>query len=459
MTKNISQAVNKGVNRRSFLRLSSSLAVAGAASNLVSQSAIADDFDDFDEHLSERKFWQKVRQEFVLSRRETYMNVGTTGSIPERVLENYEDNNEYISKHPWASQVSTIELSQQMASSFGADPHELVFNRNTTDGVCSLLHGLQFESGDVILTTNHEHFAVTTPLKVISERYQLEVVELVLPAFTGSESISEDDFVTIFAEAIEQYGDRVKLLCFSHITYTTGICLPAKRICKEVAIPNGIPTLVDGAHASGMLDLDFHDIDCDFYTASGHKWQCGPGCTGILYVKDNAKRLKEFWYDRPNPLWMVNSSYPGNDLHAQLQYVGQDNYPAKQALVECCQLWDRIGRKRIERRVLKLSKLCKHELNQVFTNASLYAPDVAELSSGLTTFNPFYDKYDGELLTLFRDRLREEYGYIIRTTSFYLSPNDNHKTHALRISTHLFHNEKDVKGLVAAMKELYLDMT
>ena len=54
---------------------------------------------------------------------------------------------------------------------------------------------------------------------------------------------------------------------------------------------------------------------------------------------------------------------------------------------------------------------------------------------------------DGELLTEFRDRLREEYGYIIRTTDFKLYKDDAVSTYALRISTHLFHNEKDVKGL------------
>ncbi|BDM63566.1 hypothetical protein NFHSH190041_10180 [Shewanella sp. NFH-SH190041] len=216
--------------------------------------------------------------------------------------------------------------------------------------------------------------------------------------------------------------------------------------------------MIDGAHTPGMLNLDFHDLDCDFYAGSGHKWQCGPGATGILYVRDNAERLKQFWYDRPNPLWLVNSSYPGNVLHDRLQYVGQDNYPAKQALVECCEMWDAIGRDRIEARILDLSALCKDELAKRLPHASFYAPNIRSLSCGLSTVNPFDDKHDIELLTLFRDRLREEYGFIVRTTSFYLTDTDWDKTHAIRISTHLFHSEREVRSLVKAMARLYRAM-
>ncbi|WP_025819371.1 aminotransferase class V-fold PLP-dependent enzyme [Shewanella marina] len=451
-----------GLNRRRFLKTSTGLALAGAGTAMFPGVALADDHEHHLEFLrgnhSEERFWRKVRKEFVLNKRTTYMNVGTTGSIPEHVLRNYKRNNEMISKNPWGTQTPTIDLAQQVASGFGAFDYELVLTRNTTDGMCSIIHGLQFEAGDVVLTTNHEHVGAVIPLKGIAERYNVEVVELALPVFTGEEDICEDDFVRVFADAVAEYGSRVRLITFSHIPYTTGIKLPAKRICHEVAIPNRIPTLIDGAHTPGMLNLDFHDIDCDFYAGSGHKWQCGPGSTGILYVRDNASRLAEFWNDRPNPLWLVNSSSPSSDLQARMQYVGQDNFPAKQALADCCQMWDMIGRQRIEEYILDLSEECKEELAERFPFAKFYAPNIRELSSGLTTFNPFDDQTDLELLTIFRDRLREEYGYIVRTTSFYAKPDDTVKSHAIRISTHLFHNEDDVEGLVKSMKRLYRNM-
>ena len=324
--------------------------------------------------------------------------------------------------------------------------------------MCTIINGLQFEYGDIILTTNHEHHAATTPLQHVAQRYGVEVIALQLPVYGPNQDVSADDFVQIFADAVARYAGRIRLMVFSHVTFTTGTALPVKRICQQVAIPNRIVTLIDGAHTPGMFNLNFHDIDCDFYAGAGHKWQCGPGATGFLYVRDNATRLYDFWHDRETPLWFINTSSSATAVQTKLQSIGQDNYPAKRALLDCCELWDSIGRDAIEKRILDLSHLCKKELTKVFPDARIFAPKQRALSSGLTTFNPFPDQHDGELLSLFRDRLHEEYGFIVRTTSFYVNADDNLKTYSLRISTHLFHDNDDVKGLVRAMKRLYREM-
>ncbi len=413
------------------------------------------------------KLWKEVKKAFTLDKHSVYMNIGTTGSMPRHVLEQFEANNAVVARDPWTmgnkfgGWSKMGDMIAEVAPGFGADAHEIVFSRNTTDGACSILGGLQFEAGDVILTTHHEHMGLKSPLDVVRQRYDVEVVELEIPVDTGDNTVTEEDFVRVFADAVALYGSRVRLITFSHITYLTGTMLPAKRICREVAVPNGIPTLIDGAHTIGMLNLDFHDIDCDFYAGAGHKWQCGPGATGILYIRNEAERLKAFWPDRPQPLLMVNSSRSASEnlpLNQRLQYIGQDHIPSKRALADACLMWDSIGRDRIEARVSELGLRCKQRLAAAFPGASIFSPMTAELNCGLTTVNPFADVTDGPLLTRFRDRLREEYGYIIRTTSFALHQGDTVMTQALRISTHLFHDEQDVDGLVAAMAELYLDM-
>lgn len=107
--------------------------------------------------------------------------------------------------------------------------------------------------------------------------------------------------------------------------------------------------------------------------------------------------------------------------------------------------------------MLELSSLCKEQPKEAFPDAYYFAPNDKELSSGITTINPF-DLQDIELLTVFRDRLRDELGFTIRTTSFKLHQSDTEQSHALRISTHLFHSKAEVLRLVKAMKELYLTM-
>ena len=133
--------------------------------------------------------------------------------------------------------------------------------------------------------------------------------------------------------------------------------------------------------------------------------------------------------------------------------------PAKRALADACDMWAEIGRDRIEDYVLSLSAYCKELLRDAFGGSlAMYSPDVPELSSGITAVNPFADRSDLATLNLFRDRLRDEYGFIVRTTDFRVTL-DGPEEHALRISTHLFHNERDVEGLVAAMSGLFEQMS
>lgn len=457
----------QSISRRNFLKTTTSLAAAGITASLVPSQATAGSYS-YSNHHNDKRLWKKVKKSFVLDKKTTYMNIGTTGSMPKSVLKNYTENNLSVAENPWDMQGKfgswpyVSEMTNSIAAGFGAEPNEIILSRNTTDGMCSIINGLHFEPGDVILTTHHEHVAAQSPLNVVTERFDVEVVYLEIPVDTGDDSISEQQFVDLFAQAVSDYGDRVRLITFSHITYKTGTKLPAKRICQEVAIPNQIPTLIDGAHTIGMLNLDFHDIGCDFYAGAGHKWQCGPGATGILFVLNSAERLNEYWSDRVNPLWFINSSldhadYLGTQL--QLQYIGNDNYPAKQALTDACNMWDEIGRDVIETRVLSLGKRCKEQLKTAFPDAKVYSPNIDALSSAITSFNPFSDVNDSVTLTEFRDRLREETGFIIRTTNFKIEKTDAQDTYALRISTHLFHDERDVDGLIKAMKEIFNSMS
>ncbi len=457
--ENITQEGNP--DRRDFLKMLGGATVGGAALAMPGM-AKADSRFHIDPNWPIRKIWRRVRRAFILDGNSVYMNIGTTGSTPRPVLKKYNRYNRLVAKYPWNMAGEwgrwpyMNNIVKTIAPQFGANDDEIILSRNTTDGMCTILGGLNLQPGDEILTTHHEHVAAVSPLTVAAQRFGVNVRYLEIPVF----ATSSDQFVDVFRNAV---SPETRLIVFSHITYKTGTRLPAQRICREVAIPNGIPTLIDGAHTIGMLDLDFHAIDCDFYAGSGHKWQCGPGATGILYVRDNLNRLKNYWPDRDPVYFAINSSLypyiPFLGLQNALQYIGNDNYPAKRALGDSCAMWQNIGRDRIETRVLELGDLCKQQIQNIFgDDVTMYSPSVAELSSGLTSFNPFSDQGDGVILKEFRDRLREDYGFIIRTTDFHIN-NGGPKVHALRISTHIFHNEPDVLGLVNAMYLLYRDMS
>jgi selenocysteine lyase/cysteine desulfurase len=105
---------------------------------------------------------------------------------------------------------------------------------------------------------------------VLKDRYGVVLVEAQIPVL---DLASSEQIIEVFRKKIT---NKTKAILFSHITYKTGARLPAKAICK-LARENGLISIVDGAHCTGMIELNFRDIGCDFYCASGHKWQCGPG--------------------------------------------------------------------------------------------------------------------------------------------------------------------------------------
>ncbi len=450
----LSTGRKEGWNRRDFFKLAGTTAAAGALLTIPSWARAGRPSTQIPETLT----WEEVQNAFILDENRVYMNIGTTGSMPKHVLDEYDRLNRAVARDPWGMEGEfgdtwpySTAMRKTLAPQFGATTEDLVITGNTTMGMNIILSGLEFKKNDVILTTNHEHVAATSPMALLRDRIGVKIVEIPLPTDFMA---SEKEITYRFQKYLDNY--RPKLLVFSHITYTTGLRLPASKIC-DMSNKYGVPTLVDGAHASGMLDLDFDKMGCTFYAASGHKWQCGPGGTGLLYVR-NAD-------DNDPALWPILSSLyehwqnPYYGMGTALQYHGNPNYPAMQALVESCNFWEKIGRKDIEKRVLDLSAYCKDKLQNYFPNAPLYCPNIRDISSGLTTFNPFKkDSGNGDLVHELREKLRKEHGFVIRYTHFKENENATDDTYALRISTHLFNDYDQIDDLMYAMWQVYNDM-
>ncbi|CAM2924816.1 hypothetical protein VIRA109638_06290 [Vibrio rarus] len=263
-------------NRRNFLKGGAGVAVAGLSTSLFSASASAKQPNFVGNSSSDKNFWKKVQQQFSLAKDSVYMNIGTTGSMPSSVLQAFNENNELVAKYPWDMQNKfgawpyVSEMVADIAPGFGADENEIVLSRNTTDGMSPIIGGLDFKKGDIIITTHHEHIGGTSPLFAAAERSGAKIVVVEIPVYTGEKKLSKADYVKPFAKAIADAKDKARLVMFSHITYKTGALLPAKEICA-LARNNRTPTLVDAAHTIGMMNVNLHDFDCDFYAGSGHK--------------------------------------------------------------------------------------------------------------------------------------------------------------------------------------------
>ncbi|MCG8594639.1 MAG: aminotransferase class V-fold PLP-dependent enzyme [Kiloniellales bacterium] len=469
-----------GTSRRTFLKGTAlGLAGAGGLAALAAPKPARAWGDDLAERtpawvdradrLSDRALFRKVRRAFVLDKNVTYMNVGTTGSMPRHVLRAYRRNNRLIAENPRENLGGTSAMRARIAPQFGCNPDELVISGNTTEGMCMSLNGVTLEAGDAIITTNHEHPAGIAPLALLRDRRGVAVIPVTLPVGTEQSAF---DYVDLFAQAIADArarGLNPRMMVFSAPTFVTGTMLPI-RMLADLAIAEGIYTLVDGAHASGMFDLDFHGLGIDFFAGSGHKWQCGPGGTGVWYIRNqtdsNPLPLPRFYPTRTLVYDVFGSDVPvpdgdrepSSDYDVGLfnQSHGNPNYPANQALVDSCDFWTAIGRLRIEDHILGLSDYTKARIVDYWGIEALRCPkDDPELVSALTSFVPLnaFAPTDGARSSEFVTRLREEYGFVVRNTSVAM-PQGGPNHRPLRISTHLFHDLDDVDGVIDAAIDL-----
>lgn len=413
-------------------------------------------------------YWDAVRRLFMLDKDILFMNVGTVGSPPREVLDRVDNVHREVAAGAIAAYSNFADVREVAARGYGCDPDELVVSHNTSDGMSKIIAGLALKEGDEILTTNHEHSGGNVPMALARDRLGVVIKRVALPV--GNDQRAED-YVALFQKAITS---RTKVLLFSAPTYKTGTMLPIRMLAK-LAQEYGLTTVVDGAHIPGMMAYDFHELGVDFLAGSAAKWQCGPGGTGILYIRNkviaahNPNPLPEFWP-------VVSSGYPSEggrparsngptasyDIAADLQSVGNGSLAVMAGVREVCEVWDRIGRQRIQDHVLGLSSHLRELVVERWGVKSLYSPkDDPRLVCALTSFAPFSDPrdvFDGQKTTKLVQRLKDEYGIVIRTSDFPVI--GSAKPHSvIRVSTHLFHQKADVERVVNALWTLSRDMS
>jgi len=302
-------------------------------------------------------------------------------------------------------------------------------------------NGLELGEGDEVLTTLHEHPAGLACWRILKERRNVGLTQIELP----TPARAKEEIIDAFARAITP---NTRVMSFCHINYTTGLRMPVKELSK-LARDNGIISVVDGAHAIGMLSLNLHDLGCDFYATSPHKWLNAPPGTGVLYIRNGM--LEHFW---PT----VSESSPFATNIEALQGRGQQNTPAFACITDLVDFQkNTIGRERVENRILALSSYLKDRIRETWGEASLFSPTEETLSSGLTSFNPFDDHNNFEKIKIYK-KLKDEYNIIIRPVGFKDKMTDGKATQAMRVSTHIFNNYREIDKLVGSLEALIAAM-
>jgi isopenicillin-N epimerase len=334
------------LDRRHFL----SNSVAGLAASLAVPSSLLAQLEKTpplpDHSLldsNEEAYWTAMRRQFLIPADEIYLNNGTVGSSPAPVLRAVFDGyntTEKMDQHdpedypiwgygPWN------EFRDPLADFIGCKRDELALLRNATEANSYIANGIDMKPGDEVLMTDQEHPGGEHPWNLKAKRYGVVVKRVTLPRPVKDTA----QVLNLFNDAITP---RTRIIFFSHITTFSGVVLPAKELCA-LARTKGVLSAVDGAHVAGMMRLNVHDIGCDMYSSSPHKWLFAPKGSGFLYVLDEV--IDRLWNT------IVTEGWDEPKLRAErFQRIGSSNVPALYGLRAAIKLANDIGIERIERR-------------------------------------------------------------------------------------------------------------
>lgn len=239
------------------------------------------------------RFGRSMVEHFALDPTITYLNHGTVGAPPRRVLAVQQAIRDEIELQP--SRYLLRELSEirvgapraepprlrtaaaEVAAFFGARGEDLVFVDNATTGANAVLRSLPLAPGDEIVVTSLGYGAITNAARYVARRHGAVVREVAIaPDISRPEEV-----IAAIGAAL---GARTRLAIVDHIASDSALLLPVAEIAALCRV-RGVPIFVDGAHAPGAIALDLPAIGADWYVGNLHKWAWAPRSTAILWVR------------------------------------------------------------------------------------------------------------------------------------------------------------------------------
>ena len=319
-------------------------------------------------------FWDKIRNEFIIEDKLIMMNAANMTPTPkivhETVIEHTLDmemNCSFQNRGKYGG--LTTKAREFIAGFLGADADEIGFVRNTSEANNTVINGLDLGPGDEVLIWDQNH-----PCNNIAWHQRAERLGFTVVTVSTDETLNTiDDLLRPFKEAI---NSNTRILAFSHVSNVTGTTLPGKEM-TELAHANGAKCLVDGAQTFGYLDIDLHEMGCDFYTSSGQKWILGPREASFVYVRRDAQA--DLW---PN---LVTVGWERVKERGAQKYesLGQRDDGRLWALGRAVEFHQMIGQARIEARINYLAAVLRANMVTNIPNIKVLTEQAEGFSSGI----------------------------------------------------------------------------
>ena len=425
------RAAARSLSRRGFLSAGAA-GVAGASLSACSTGAEHGDAPPTESPIAtptgvEDAAWADVRARFILEPGAAYLNNASLGMPPASVAAAVGAGYEALSREPLhgkrdLGEAIAARVVPGLAAILGADPEEVILTRNASEALHMGAVGADLRPGDEVLITSQEHPAGRRPWEYRAARHGVKLNTVFIPSPFESE-----DQVTELVEAALTPATRVVAFC--HVT-RGGHLYPVRALCA-LARERGIVSHVDGAQAVGMLPVDLHDLGCDAYSASLHKWMLGPMGTGFLYVRADAR-------DR------VRSAFAPENVAAPAAYQppGTSPLPTRAALAATLDFMEAVGIENVAARTRHLSDYLKSRLAPLPGVTVLSGPTPATSCPGSTIFE--LQGVDAlAAVPLVEERAR-----------IHIDEHQRDGHNAIRISTHVYNTTAEIDRAVETLDGL-----
>ncbi len=328
---------------------------------------------------ADEDFWRLVKDAFPLREGLIFLHAANLCpspiSVQQRVFELTRDVDQDASSNNRRKFGELREKSRTALARFlGAGDDEIAIVRNTSSANATVVNGLDLGPGDEVVVWDQNHPTNSTAWDVRAERYGYTVTRVSTP----SQPTSMQELMDPFLAAMTP---RTRVLSFSHASNISGVMLPAKELVAA-AHTRGALALVDGAQSFGCLEVDLHDMGCDFYTGSAHKWFMGPKEAGVLYVR--AEVQADLWPTHVGIGW-ANALEGGA---RKFENLGQRDDAAVSAVGTTVEFHEMIGTERVEARVRELAAAIKNGIAERLPGTVFNTPPDPALSAGVVVFVP-----------------------------------------------------------------------
>ncbi|MCB0701280.1 MAG: aminotransferase class V-fold PLP-dependent enzyme [Candidatus Kapaibacterium sp.] len=403
--------------------------IESALSSGIKAASIENLAMDEELRASDQIFWNWVRDSFTVSRNIINLNNGGVSPQP-KITQDAQDkynrmSNEAPSYYMWRIIDAGREpLRENLAQLAGCSPEEIAINRNSTEGLNTIIFGLNLRKGDEIVMSNFDYPNMNNAWNQRAKRDGVILKKAILPLPLDN----DESIVKLYTDL---FTSKTKIVHLTHIINWTGQIIPVRKIADE-AHKRGIEVIVDGAHSFAHLEYKIPELGADYFGTSLHKWLCAPFGSGLMYIKK--EKIKNVWA-------LLSSDEPDGDNIRKFESLGTRSFAKEMAIGYSLDFHNMITTKRKQER---LHYLKSYWATRVLDNPKVYMNTSLkpEFSCALANFG-----IKGMTGSEIDQKLFSKYK--IHTVAIKHEHFDG-----VRVTPNIYTNEEDLDKLVQAINEI-----